>query len=141
MRHIPALEWMIRKTDVDLRQQIQKLAAVFASLRSSDPRYAPIDSGIRALGGAIDRLADVAKPSRHNNNHGDLASRLDAALTNAVACLRSLEPTPFGRRLPFHTGERSKVEPVYASLLAVICHVEKLVPLVREVDPDVFASA
>jgi hypothetical protein len=137
MRHIPALDWMIRKTDVDLRQQIQNLAGAFSNLPSSDPRHPVIEGELRLLGGAIDRLADVAKASRHNNNHGDLASRLDAALTNAVACLRSLEATPFGRRYPFHHGERSKAEPVYASLLAVMHHVEKLSALVREVDPEV----
>ena len=137
MRHVPPLDWMIRKVDVDLRQRILKLAAVFIALPASDPRHPAIDSELRLLGGAIDRLADVAKASRHNNNSGDLASRLDAALTNAVACLRSLESTPFGRRYPFHTGERSRSEAVYTSLLAVMCHVEKLVPLVREADPDV----
>lgn len=137
MRHVPPLDWMIRKTDVDLRERIHKLAAVFASLPASDPRSSVIDSELRALGGAIDRLADVAKPSRYNANGGDLASRLDAALTHAVSCLRSLEPTPFGKRYPFHTGDRSKGEPVYSSLLAVMCHVDRIVPLVREIDPDV----
>ena len=137
MRHIPPLDWMIRKVDVDLRQRILKLAAVFTHLPASDPRSPAIENQLRILGGAIDRLADMARPSRHNNNGGDLSSRLDAALTNAVACLRSLESTPFGKRYPFHTGERSKSEMVYASLLAVMYDVEKLIPLVRDVDPDV----
>ncbi len=126
MRHIPPLDWIIRKTDVELRERIHKLTAVFATLSSSDPRYSAIDAELRVLGGAIDRLADAVKPSRHNGNGSDLSSRLDAALTQAVSSLRSLESTPFGRRCPFHTGERSKSEPVYSALLAVMCHVERV---------------
>ncbi len=136
MRHIPPLEWIIRKTDVELRERIHKLTAVFATLPSSDPRWSAIDAGLRLLGGAIDRLADTANPSRHNGNGSDLPARLDAALTQAVASLRTLESMPFGRRYPFHTGDRSKAEPVYSALLAVMCHVERIVPLIRDFDPD-----
>jgi hypothetical protein len=134
MRHIPPLDWMIRKLDVELRPRIHKLAT---AVPSTDPRYAAIDSELRALGGAIDRMADVAKATRYTSNGSDLAGRLDAALTHAVSCLRALESTPFGKRFPFHTGERSKSEPVYSSLLAVMDRAERLLLLVRAIDPAI----
>jgi hypothetical protein len=129
MRHIPPLDWMIRKVDVELRETIHKLAT---AVSATDPRYSTIDSELRAVGGAIDRLADVSKATRYTSNASDLAARLDAALTHAVGCLRALESTPFGKRYPFHTGERSKSEPVYSSLLALMYHVERVQILLPE---------
>ncbi|HEY3055289.1 MAG TPA: hypothetical protein VGK31_05095 [Thermoanaerobaculia bacterium] len=137
MRHVPSLDWMVKKVDVDLRQRIAKLTAPFANLASADPRYAGIEKELRALGKAIDRLTDSAKPVRHNGNGGDLPSRIQNALTQALGNLRSLELTPFGRRHPFHCFDRSKAEIVYGALLAVLYRVERLVPIIREVDPSI----
>jgi hypothetical protein len=137
MRHVPSIDWMVKKADIDLRQRIARLAAPFATLPSADPRYGSIEKELRALCKAIDRLTDSAKPMRHNGNAGDLPSRIQNALTQAVGNLRSLEPTPFGRRHPFHYFERSKAEIIYGALLAVLYHVERLGPLIREVDPSI----
>lgn len=137
MRHVPPVDWMIRKVDQDLRKRLAKLTTVFAGLASADPRHAAVESELRALCRSIECLADAAKPSRHTQGASDLPSRIDALLTHAVSSLRSLEPTSFGRRYPSHTGERSKSEPVYAALLTVITRVEHLVPLMRAIDAGI----
>ena len=138
MRHVPPLDWIIRKVDTDLRSRVAKLTASFAALSATDPRSTAIENQLRILGGAIDRLAVTAGGRRSNENAGAaLAARIDAALTHAASCLRALDSTAFGRRAPYHCFERSKSEPVYGALAAVICHVERLVPLVRLVDADI----
>ena len=43
----------------------------------------------------------------------------------------------FGKRFPFQTLERSNNEPLWAAMLSVIQHVQKLVPMVREIEPDI----
>jgi hypothetical protein len=126
---------MVRKLDDDLRKRIEKLIAVYSGLPVADPHHGTIDSELRGVSKAIDRLIDAVKPSRHNGNGGDIASRLSSQLSQAVSSLRSLESTPFGRRNPFHMFDRSKAEPVYAALLTVMNHVERVVSLVRAIDP------
>lgn len=136
MRHVPEVEWMIRKVDTELRKRFEKLTSGTTELPAADPRHGAIEAELRSLCRAIERLIDSIKTSRHNGGN-DLPSRVNNLLTQAAASLRSLESTPFGRRHPFHLFDRSKAEPVYAALLTVMGHVDRLVPLVRAVDPNV----
>lgn len=139
MRHIPSAGWMAQKVDVDLRARIAKMTAVFADLASADPRYPAAERGLRDLGSAIEQLAVIAGGRRNNSNEipAALPSRIDAALTQAASSLRSLESTAFGRRHPYQWFDRSKAEPVYGALVAVICHVERVAPAIRAIDPDI----
>lgn len=139
MRHIPTADWMARKLDNDLRRRIDKLVSSFASVAPSDARHASTEAEFRGLCKALERLCEAARPStRHNgNNHHDLASRIETLLANGVAALRALEPTSFGRRNPYHAFDRSKAEPVYAALLAVIARVERVITIVRTIDPGI----
>jgi hypothetical protein len=138
MRHIPAAEWMVQKLDTGLRKRIEKLLAVYTNLPAADPHHATIETEFNALVRAIDRLADAARHARHNGNGShDVRSRVETALAHAVSSLHSLEQTAFGRRNPYHFFDKSKAEAVYAALLAVICHVERIVPLVRAVDGSI----
>lgn len=135
MRHIPGVEWMVTKIDVDVRKRIGKLLDPFLSLRSDDPRSAAIEGEFRNLCKALDRLADVARHSRHGNGQqSDVAHRVETALEHAVAGLRSLDGNLIGRRFPFQTFERSKAEPLYAALLVVLQVVDRIVPLARDID-------
>ncbi|HSP34251.1 MAG TPA: hypothetical protein VLU46_08050 [Thermoanaerobaculia bacterium] len=138
MRHVPPLDWMIDKLDGGLRSRIAKMTAAFATLAAADPHCAAIESQLRLLGGSIDRLA-VTAGGRRSNEAATMAlpARIDAAVTHAASCLRSVDAATFGRRAPYHFFERSKSEPVYGALLAVIAHVEMLVPLIRSIDPDI----
>jgi len=138
MRHVPPIEWIAGKLDIDLRRRFEKLHASYAALPAGDPRSGTLEGELRALGRAIDRLADVARYSRATNHApSELGARLQWGITHAVSCLNSLDPNLFGRRYPFQTFERSKAEPLYAALLVVIDHVHRLTNMIRFVDTGI----
>ena len=134
MRHIPSVEWMIRKIDVDVRKRVDHLLGSFTA-SADDAHRAPIEDGFRILVRALDRLAEVAKHSRATQQSHDTPQRVHAALQHTVENLHSLDADVIGRRFPFHTGERSKAEPLYGALLGVLEATNRLVPLVRAIDP------
>jgi hypothetical protein len=130
MRHIPTATWIVDKLDHDLRRRINVLA-------SSSTNEA-IESEIKILCKAIDRLADAAKHSRAAvQPPGETAARIDFAITHAVSCLNSLDANLFGRRYPFQSFERSKGESIYGALLVVIDRVHRLTEMVRAIDKTV----
>ncbi|HUP49019.1 MAG TPA: hypothetical protein VNA04_09555 [Thermoanaerobaculia bacterium] len=134
MRHVPSIDWMTWKVDTGLRGTIEKILRVFGAAGADDPRRGRLDEHLRYVCRTLDRLAGVAKPTRHNGQ-GDLPQRLDAALSHAAATLRSLDGDLIGRRFPFHTFERSKAEPLYGALLLVMQAVERALAEARELDP------
>ena len=135
MRHVPSLEWLLRKLDDDLRHRVEKLWVSIAAVPHEDPRRAALDDHARALCRSIDRLAEVARHTRANHVPNDLGDRLIWSINHAISCLNALDPALFGRRCPFHTFERSKAEPVYSAMVGVMAHVRDLTALVRTVDP------
>src|SRR6266540_5339738 len=137
MRHVPSLEWLVRKLDHDLRRRIDTLYPPFAALPHDDARRATVEEVLRALCRALDRLADTAKHARMVQPPSDLGERLSWSMGHAVSSLNSLDPSLFGRRCPFHTFERSRSEPLYGAMVAVIWHVQRLTKAVRAIDPDV----
>jgi hypothetical protein len=137
MRHVPSAEWMAWKVDQDLRRRIELLFGPYAKLPSDDARRGPLEQALRALCRAIDRLSESARHARNNHPPHELGERIVWGLNQAVASLNSLDPHLIGRRYPFHSGERSKAEPLYGALLVVIQHVGRVLTLVRAVDADV----
>lgn len=138
MRHIPALPWMVQKLDVDLRRRIEKLWLPYSDLPASDPRHPALEAEIRALCRAIDRVGAIARHHRGNPHPpNDLGSRVTWTINQAVGNLTAVDVETFGKRLPFQTLERSTNEPLWAAMLSVIQHVQKLVPMVREIEPDI----
>jgi hypothetical protein len=138
MRHVPSADWILWKVDVDLRRRIERLLQPFATLSADDPRRAALESEFRALGKAIDRFADTIRHSRPlNNTSAEPAARLNTAMGHAVSCLNTLDANLFGRRYPFQTFERSKAEPLYGALLVVIRHIDRIVPMVRQIDSGI----
>lgn len=138
MRHIPAQAWIVQKLDVDLRRRIEKLWLPYSDLAASDPRHPALEAEIRALCRAIDRVGAIARHHRGNPHPpNDLGSRIGWTINQAVANLTAADADTFGKRLPFQTLERSSSEPLWAAMLSVIQHVQKLVPLVREIEPDI----
>lgn len=133
MRHIPPIGWIAEKLDVDLRRRIDKLCASIESQLTPDA-----ENELRALCRALDRLADTAKHIR-SNSHGpnDVLQKVRWSMNHAVSCVRLVEPATFGRRGACHHFEKSKAEPLYGALLAVICAVERLTCLVRTIDPHI----
>jgi hypothetical protein len=137
MRHIPSAEWMSWKLDVDVRRRVDKLLAPFAALPADDPRHAPAEAELRALCRAVERFADMVRHNRTGQAPQELGNKISWAIGQAIGALHSLDGTLFGRRYPFQTFERSKAEPLWGALLAVIDHVNRLTPLIRAIDPDI----
>ena len=138
MRHIPTIQTMLQKLDGDLRQRIEKLYAVYAALPANDPRHARLEHDFRLLCRCIDRVADVARrPRGQQHPPNDLGNRISWAISHAVTNLREADTDTFGRRFPYQTFERSNAEPLWAAMLSVIDHVHRIVPQVREIDPQV----
>jgi hypothetical protein len=137
MRHIPLVSWMIQKLERDVRRRFDILHVPFANLPAGDPRRAPIEHEFRQLCRSLDRVADVAKrPRGQSHPPTELAARINWAINHAVGNLQAMDDT-FGKRHPFHTGERSNSEPLNAAMLQVINHLHRLQELVRELDPKV----
>lgn len=138
MRHVPSLQWIIEKVDRDIRRRVERLWTSFADLPFSNPHHAELEMEFRALCRTLERVADVAR-SHHGHPHppNDLASRLTWTIDDVLAALRAVDAETFGRRFPFHTAERSMAEPLWASVLAALQHVQTLVDLVRVVDPTI----
>ncbi len=142
MRHVPAVAWMLQKVDGDLRRRIALLLAPLATVPADDERRGAIDVALRAVCRGLERIAEVARqgrPGGGGNGHGpqDLPSKIQSALEQAVACLRSVDADLVGRRYPVQTFERSKAEPLYAALLVTIVALERVTALARMVDPQV----
>lgn len=138
MRHIPSISWMIQKLEGDLRPRIDKLFAVYAALPAGDPRHAVLEQEFRTLCRAIDRVADVARRPRGNNHPpAELVHRISWGISHAVTNLKEADSDTFGRRFPFQTFERSNAEPLWAAMLAVIDHVHRIIPRIREIDPAI----
>jgi hypothetical protein len=136
MRHVPTIEWIIAKLDVDLRARIGKVVAVYTAMAPDDPRHGAVESDLRLLSRAIDRLADAARHVRGNHHAPpDLPSRLTWAINHAVSSLGAVDADLFGRRYPFQTHERSKSEATYGALLVVMQAVERVGVLARAIDP------
>ncbi|HYH08286.1 MAG TPA: hypothetical protein VEK11_14615 [Thermoanaerobaculia bacterium] len=139
MRHIPSAAWMVQKLDGDLRRRIEKLWLPYSDLAASDPHHPALEAEFRALCRAIDRVAVIARHHHRGQQHppNELGSRMNWTINQAVASLHSADNDTFGKRLPFQTFERSNGEPLWAAMLGVIQHVQRLIPLIREIDPDI----
>jgi hypothetical protein len=136
MRHIPALAWIVKKLDVELRRRIELAYESYRSLSYDDPRHAPMEHELRLICRAIERLGEAAKHLRHNGQApNDLLNKIGWMINHTVQSLNTVDANLFGRRFPVQTHERSKGEPVYGALLAVMHHVERLVILARAIDP------
>ena len=137
MRHVPPIPWIVRKLDEDVRRRIEKLLVPYSDVASNDPRHAALDTELRALCRSLDRIAFVAGRGRGGHPPNDLASKVRWALDHAIQNLNGADAEHFGRRYPMQTFERSNAEPLWGALLSAIQHVQKLVDLIRDVEPDI----
>lgn len=137
MRHVPRLEWIIQKLDHDLRRRVEKLLIPFSDVAASDPRFSALELEFRALCRSLDRVASIAGRGRGGHAPNDLISRVRWSLDHAVQNLTGADADTFGRRFPMQTFERSNAEPLWGAVLTTIQHVQQLVPLIREIEPDI----
>lgn len=141
LRHIPTQEWIIGKLDGDLRTRIEKLSASCTEAGANHPSHAAAETEMKALGRALERLVEIAKTHKQNGQPPhDLASRVIWTLNQALTAIRTQDPSLFGRRFPFQTLERSKFEPLWAAVLVVIQHVQRLTDAVRLLDDNIDAK-
>ena len=136
MRHVPSIEWIVWKLDQDVRARLGKFMTSFTGLSSDDAHRGPVEAELRNVCKAIDRLAEAAKHSRGNGVPSELSNRIQWSLDHAVANLKNVDPTTFGRRYPFHYFEKSRSEPLYGALLAVLSAMDRALPVVRAADPS-----
>ena len=138
MRHVPPIPWIIQK--LDQRRPPPHREAARPLLRRRLERSAARGAGRRAA-----RALPLARPRRlrrrtrprHGHAPNDLAVEVRWSLDHAVQNLNAADADTFGRRFPMQTFERSNAEPLWGAMLAVIQHVQKLVPLIREIEPDI----
>src|SRR5437667_379738 len=95
------------------------------SMVATEPAEKPATPSLLETWGKNERMRHI--PS---------AEWLSWGLSQAVSALHTLDPNLFGRRYPFQTFERSKGEVIYGALLVILDHVNRVMPLVRAVDPD-----
>lgn len=138
MRHVPSMEWMIRKLETTLHERIELMISSVQRSVADDSLRQAIDASFHALGRAFEKVCETARPSRgHHGDWNDPVAHVRSTLVGAVAALRSLDPEIFGRREPFHHFERSRSEQLYGTVLSAIAHVDSLLTLVRQVDPSI----
>lgn len=137
MRQIPSLAWIVRKLDGDVRRRIEHLLVPFSDIASADPRHAPLESELRLVCRSLERVSECTRRGRSGHPPNDLPARLRWTLDQTVQNLNALDANTFGRRFPFQTFERSNAEPLWGAVLTVLQHVQKVVPLIREVEPDI----
>jgi hypothetical protein len=137
MRHVPPVSWLVRKLDEDVRHRLEKLLVPYSDVASNDPRHTALDTELRALCRALDRVAFVAGRGRTGHPPNDLAAKVRWALDHAIQNVSATDADLFGRRYPMQTFERSNAEPLWGAVLTAIQHVQKLVDLVREIEPDI----
>lgn len=138
MRHIPSIGWIVQKLENDVRHSVDKLWHPYSDLAASDPRHPALEAAFRALCKSLDRIADIARRHRnHPHPPNELGHRVTWALSQAIIALNSADAETFGRRFPFHTFERSNAEPLWAAVLSVLQHVQRIIELVREIDPQI----
>lgn len=135
MRHIPHAGWMADKLDLDLKRRIERACRVW----ETPPPHA--DEILHTLCRALERVADVARHVRGTPHPPNEISRhVTWSINSALSSLRTVDDEVFGRRFPFHTGERSKAEPLYGAFLAVIDATYRLIAAAREADPNIDAD-
>ena len=139
MRHVPTLPWILQKLDHDIRRRLEKLLVPWSDVHASDPRHARIEQELRAVCRSLDRVADVARRGHRGGHHppNELTHRIRWSLDHALQNLQGADAETFGRRFPMQTFERSNGEPLWGALLTLIQHVQNLVPLIREIEPDI----
>jgi hypothetical protein len=135
MRHIPTLEWMVAKLEGDVRRRLDMVLEVYHALHFDDPRHADLEGPLRSLCRCIDKLAEAARHGRSNHPPNEIGAHLHWSLEHAAANMRGIDGEIFGRRAPFHYFDRSRSEPIYGALLAVLSSMERTLAVARAIDP------
>jgi len=137
MRHIPPVEDLIRRLDLEVRKTIR---AIFERGSVEKPEISPeVESHLKRLCRSIERVAEIARhgkpmPSSPNT---DTRGKLESATANAVGALSVLDRVHFTQRTPFNSFERSRAEMLHSAVLIVIKQTRELVDEVARSYPAI----
>ena len=139
MRHVPPVEYLIHKIDVDYRSRIERLLRAFEEVRTClrDEDGDRIAAGFAALARAIERFSELLHGGRIHHPD-EIRARIDAAFANATHALLSADPQTFRVRAPENQFERSQGEPVLGAFLVITDHVKRLTDAVAAIAPNVW---
>jgi len=139
MRHIPPIEDLIRRLDLEVRKTIR---AVFERGSSEKPEIsAAVDAHLKRLCRSIERVVEIARHGKPmgSPHNADIRSKIESATANAVGALSALDRLHFTQRTPFNLFDRSRGEMLHSAVLIVIKQTRDLVdevalsyPAIRE---------
>ncbi len=138
MRHIPSLDWMIEKLERTLHERLELVIGAIQGHDSDPALRMEIQSCLRSTGRAFEKLCETVRPGRsHHADSHDPIAYVRTTHVAAVAALRGLDASIFGRREPFHHFDRSRSECIYGAVLSTMVHTDRIVDLVRKFAPSI----
>lgn len=140
MRHVPPLEWLLRKLD-DLHERVDKLvwAAFDAGREVTSDQREEIERALRRVAKSLDCFAFIARraPAARSASSDDIRQYLDYAFSNASAAVRPFDAVSFNRRSSEVEFHRAPGEPLLGAVLVVGVRVRTAEQLVERVNPDI----
>lgn len=137
MRHIPPVEDLIRRLDLEVRKTVR---AIFERGTTEKPEIsAGVDARLKRLCRSIERVVEIArhgKPMASPAN-ADIRGKIESATANAVGALSTLDRVHFTERTPFNSFERSRGEMLHSAVLIVIRQTRELVDEVAQTYPAI----
>lgn len=136
MRHIPTLARTRERIGKSYRSTAEKLYS--SAYQRGEATPADVENGFRSLARCIEKFSESIRHTRINghNQQQEMGKRLSIAFDQAVLALDSIREDEYGRRAPFHLFDRSHAETIFASVLMIGVHLERLIALVGRIDPD-----
>lgn len=139
MRHVPPLEWVLRKLD-ELRERADKLwwAAFDAGREVTAEQREEIELALRLVAKSLDSLACVARhgPAARSGPAEDVRLAVEHAFSAATNAVRPLDALSFNRRSSEVDFNRAPGEQVLGGVLVVLAHMREVERLVERVNPD-----
>lgn len=137
MRHIPPVEDLIRRLDLEIRKTIR---ALFERGSTEKPAISPeVEARLKRLSRSIDRVVEIARNGKPMSSppNTDIRGKIESAMANAVGALSALDRVRFTQRTPFHSFDRSRGEMLHSAMLIVIRQTRDLVDEVATTYPAI----
>jgi hypothetical protein len=143
MRHIPPLEYLVFKIDVDYRRRVEVLIEALAGQHPPTDASSAAEAELTALARSLERLCELIKPrgnSPHPHHIESPAERVRNGMNNATRALLSLPPESFTLRAPENQFEKSQGEHVVGAFLVVTDHVKRVTEAITALAPGVWEA-
>jgi hypothetical protein len=142
MRHIPPVEYLVFKIDVDYRARVQKLLRCFDEVRETidQQEREVVARHFLAVAHGLERICEVLRPSRSSRPPDDLRARLETAFANAAQALMSADEEALRTRAPDSQFEKSSGEVLLGAFLVLSDRIRLLTESVAGVAPAVWET-